>query len=248
MMNNGRSTEQSLRHLFVHFFHIKVAITSLFLTGRSPNLKSMFIIGITGWLISIQYQKSKVKVTVSRVKLWQSSYCMWLDVLAMIKFWKTCIVSYCTHYPIFTWNQGYHLVKLETPVDYDPNVKLALSQVGNLHVCLHQVSLSMMGMEHDEHDAHMTPERHEISQMVKSRMQSLGLPMTDYGRSKSELWDYVRASELCGYGRTSFQNSRRKFSNSELSPNTLCLTKSSGWEVGGPQGLRNPPGTVTKYK
>ncbi|XP_033729802.1 potassium channel subfamily T member 2-like isoform X2 [Pecten maximus] len=42
------------------------------------------------------------------------------------------------------------------------------------------VSLSMMGLEHDENDAHMTPERHEISQMVKSRMQSLGLPMSDY--------------------------------------------------------------------
>jgi len=41
----------------------------------------------------------------------------------------------------------------------------------------------MMGVDLDEsyNETQMTPERHEISQMVKSRMHSLGQPSCDYG-------------------------------------------------------------------
>ncbi|XP_065931412.1 potassium channel subfamily T member 2 isoform X15 [Magallana gigas] len=41
------------------------------------------------------------------------------------------------------------------------------------------VNLSMVGIEVDNNNQ-MTPERHEISQMVKCRMHSLGQPMNDY--------------------------------------------------------------------
>ena len=44
----------------------------------------------------------------------------------------------------------------------------------------YQVNLSMVGLEVDN-SAQMTPERHEISQMVRCRMQSLGQPISDYG-------------------------------------------------------------------
>lgn len=41
----------------------------------------------------------------------------------------------------------------------------------------------MVGIEVDNNNQ-MTPERHEISQMVKCRMHSLGQPMNDYGKGK----------------------------------------------------------------
>lgn len=43
----------------------------------------------------------------------------------------------------------------------------------------------MVGIEVDNNNQ-MTPERHEISQMVKCRMHSLGQPMTDYGKRDSD--------------------------------------------------------------
>ncbi|XP_052673350.1 potassium channel subfamily T member 2-like isoform X7 [Crassostrea angulata] len=50
------------------------------------------------------------------------------------------------------------------------------------------VNLSMVGIEVDNNNQ-MTPERHEISQMVKCRMHSLGQPMNDYGKGKDEVND-----------------------------------------------------------
>lgn len=55
-----------------------------------------------------------------------------------------------------------------------------------------KVSLSLTD-EHDERVSSATsPERQEISQMVKCRMQSLGLPLSDYGTV--QIWH-------CGLGR-----------------------------------------------
>ena len=53
--------------------------------------------------------------------------------------------------------------------------------VDNLYVVYFKVNLSMVGIEVDNNNQ-MTPERHEISQMVKCRMHSLGQPTDDYGK------------------------------------------------------------------
>jgi hypothetical protein len=46
------------------------------------------------------------------------------------------------------------------------------------------VSLSLIDLDSDEEEGrcHMTPERHEICQMVRCRMQSLKQPLSDYGK------------------------------------------------------------------
>lgn len=50
------------------------------------------------------------------------------------------------------------------------------------------MSLSLIGLDSDEEEnrSHMTPERHEICQMVRCRMQSLKQPLNDYGKYLSD--------------------------------------------------------------
>lgn len=53
------------------------------------------------------------------------------------------------------------------------------------HCCVViQVSLSVTD-EHDDVRSHLSPERQEISQLVRCRMTSLGLPLEDYGKGQS---------------------------------------------------------------